>query len=234
MHTEKYVLITGGTRGIGKAIANKFLKNGYSIIIVAKDLNRLKKVQIELKNKYPDNSIEIIACDLESKKAIYSAFQNFDLDTINLDIIVHNAGVFLPGELCTEEDEIFEKQMKINLFSIYYLNKILIESLKKAANPHMFFISSMAALSAYENGAAYSISKHALEAYILNLRNELKDYKIAITSLLPGRVWTDSWKDSGMDKADFIQVETIADTVFYAYKNNKNTVMEQIILNNRN
>jgi len=236
MSNDKFVLITGGSRGIGKAIAEKFLKNAYNLIIIAKDKNRLNTVQNEFEKKYPKSKVIIISCDLACKEDIYKSVGELLKEKYKIEVVVHNAGIFLPGNLLDENDIVFEKQMKVNLFSIYYLNKILIEYLKNAENAenaHIFFISSIAALTAYENGAAYSISKHALEAYILNLRNEVKDDNISITSILPAKVWTDSWKDSGMDEDDFIPVDTIADALFNAYNTDNNTVIEQIILNNK-
>src|SRR5690625_328086 len=233
MSIDKFVLITGGSRGIGKAIGEKYLKNAYNLIIIAKDKNRLDSVKKEFKKKYPKSKVIIISCDLACKEDIYKSVGELLKEKYKIEVVIHNAGIFLPGNLLDENDIVFEKQMKVNLFSIYYLNKMLIEYLKNAENAHIFFIYYMAAVTAYENDAAYSMSKHALETYILNLRKEVKDDNISITSILPAKVWTDSWKDSGMDEDVFIPVDTIADALFNAYNTDNNTVIEQIILNNK-
>ena len=104
------IVITGASRGIGKAIAEKFAAENHQVIICSRDENKLKEIHQE----FP--SVITYPCDMSSKTEILQ-FGDFVLQTFDkIDILVNNAGVFLPGKITEEEDGVLEKTMNTNLF----------------------------------------------------------------------------------------------------------------------
>ena len=91
-----------------------------------------------------------------------------------IDVLVNNAGTFIPGNVYDEGEGVLEKQMEINLYSAYHLTRLLLPPMMKQKSGHIFNICSIASLQAYPNGGAYSISKFALAGFSKNLRHEMK------------------------------------------------------------
>jgi short-subunit dehydrogenase len=97
-------------------------------------------------------------------------------------------------------------------------------------NGHIFNLCSIASLQAYPGGGAYSISKFALLGFTKNLRHELKPHGIKVTAIIPGAVYTDSWKGSGVSKNRIMESEDIAKIIFGATQLSPQAVTEEIIL----
>ncbi|MEI9935418.1 MAG: SDR family oxidoreductase [Ferruginibacter sp.] len=115
-----------------------------------------------------------MAIDL-SKKEEVQEFGKWVLNkTASIDILINNAGQYLPGNIYDEDAGILEKMIGINLYSAYHLTRILLPKMIEAKKGHIFNITSIAGLQAYPNGGSYSISKFALAGFSKNLREELK------------------------------------------------------------
>lgn len=215
---KQYIIVTGGSRGIGLAIVKKFLDEGYSVIIIAKNINTLEKVKNNLQKIYTNQDIQIVSIDLADKIAINEGISRINFENKEVLALINNAGIFIGGSILKEEDYILESMLNINLLAPYYISKLITPYLLKASQGHIINISSIAGLKAYDNGSSYSITKYALNGFSDNLRNELKDTNIKVSTVYPGPVWTDSWKNSGLNPDDFIQVEDIADIVLETFQ----------------
>jgi NADP-dependent 3-hydroxy acid dehydrogenase YdfG len=145
-----------------------------------------------------------------------------------IDVLINNAGVFLPGAIAQESDEDFELQMALNLNASYYLTKRLIPNLAKGG--YVFNICSTASEKAYANGSSYCISKHALLGFTRVLRAELMSQGIAVSAVLPGPTLTDSWQGTELPASRFIKTEAISSAIFMAWENRSSMVMEQSTL----
>ena len=95
---------------------------------------------------------------------------------------------------------------------------------------HIFTMCSIAALAAYPDGGAYSISKFALLGFTKNLRRELMPYNIKVTAVIPGAVYTDSWKDSGVPQSRIMEAEDIAMMVYTASRLSPQATVEEIVI----
>ena len=115
-----------------------------------------------------------------SKKENATAFGNYCLKDGVPDILINNAGNFLPGNIHEEKDGVFEEMIATNLHSAYHLTRILLPAMMKAKSGHIFNMCSIASLAAYKNGGSYSISKFALLGFTKNLREELKSFNIKV------------------------------------------------------
>jgi len=128
------------------------------------------------------------------------------VDSLNkeVDVLVNNAGGFIPGFIYNEEDGELEKMIESNLYSAYYITKGLIGSMIKKNQGHIFNIESIAAKIPYTRGSSYSVAKFALHGFTKVLREEMKEYGIKVTSVLPGATFTKSWESTGIPPDRFI------------------------------
>lgn len=224
-----YAIITGATQGIGKAIAEKLLAEGFSIAVCARtktDLEHIKKVW---EKKYPATRIIALQADVSEKKDVVS-FANAVLgDFPQIDVIVNNAGIFLPGALADESEGHLEKLMTVNMYSAYHLTRQVLPQMKKQKSGHIFNICSVASLQAYPNGGSYGITKYALLGFSENLREELKPDKIKVTAVCPGATYSRSWGNSEL-KHTMMDPGDVANMLWSAYTLSANADVETIIM----
>lgn len=223
------VIITGASKGMGKAIAEKFASKGYNLFLCSRSEEELLEYKKELESKY-NVEIYCYSADLSVKSEAID-FGKWILDKGQpVDILVNNAGQFIPGSIHNEEDGTLEKMIGINLNAAYHLTRTLLPSMMQRKQGHIFNISSIAALKAYANGGAYSISKFAIAGLSKNLREEMKPYNIKVTTVYPGAVYTASWFDSGIDKNRIMEVADIADMIYSSSRLSPQACVEEIII----
>lgn len=227
---NKVAVVTGGTKGIGRAIVNKFAEGGFDIITCSRssdDLAELKK-QIEL--KHSGIQVFIRQSDL-SLKAEVNDFVKFIISKkSHIEVLVNNTGVFLPGEISNEPDGHLETMINTNLYSAYYLTRGILPLMQHDKHGHIFNMCSIASIMPYANGGSYSISKYAQLGMTKVLREEMKPNGIKVTAVLPGATLTASWEGVDLPESRFIKSEDVADSVFAAYRLSKNSVIEEILI----
>ena len=137
---------------------------------------------------------------------------------------------FLPGLVHEEKDGSLEKMIETNLYSAYHLSRGLIPQMKEKQKGHIFNICSIASIQAYPNGGSYGISKFALYGFSKSLREELKEFNIRVSSILPGATYTASWEGVDIPQDRFMTPEDVAEAVMMCYNLKGNTVVEDMIL----
>lgn len=223
-------VITGASRGMGKALAAIFALHGYNLFLCSKNEAHLLSAMEELKTRFPDVSVEGKAVDL-SKKAEAQMFAAWVAGSCNgVDVLINNAGTFIQGNVSDEADGVLEQMMDINLYSAYYTTRGLVAKMKAAKTGHIVTICSIASLAAYAGGGAYSISKYALLGFTKNLRKELMEHGIKVTAVIPGAVYTDSWKGSGIAEDRIMEADDIAKMIFAATQLSPQAVVEEMVL----
>ncbi len=223
-------VITGATKGIGKAVAIEFMKHGFNVAICArteKDVNQLKSF---LEKEFPNRQVIAAVCDVSDKRQLKNFADLIQKSWKQTDVLVNNAGSFISGNAHQAEDNALEKLMAVNLFSAYYLTQYLVKGMMKEKSGHIFNLCSVASLQAYPGGALYGITKFALDGFSKNLRHELMPYNIKVTSVYPGAVYTDSWAGSGLSEKRFMPAEDIAKLMYAAYDTAEQTVVEEILI----
>lgn len=223
------VIITGASRGIGKAVAEIFAANGHDLFISSRSEVALYKSMEELQTKYPSVSIKAKAFDLIDKQQAKD-LGNWCLKYVVPDIIINNAGLFEPGSVHNEPEGLLEKQLAVNLNSAYHLTRTLLPKMMARRSGHIFNLCSIASLNAYENGGAYSISKFAMYGFSKNLREEMKPYNIKVTSVHPGAVLTDSWGDYDNSSKRIMEAEDIAKMIFACTQLSAAACVEDILI----
>ena len=223
-------VITGASKGLGKAMAEKFVSQGFHIAICARNKQVLEQTRAELQALNKECCILAIPCDLSIKEeAIH--FGHRVLKTFqHIDVLINNTGIYLPGDVSTEVDGTLETLIQTNLYSAYHLTRTILPSMIAQGRGHIFNISSVAALKAYPNGGSYSISKFALEGFSQNLREEMKPLGIKVTTVNPGATMSDSWSGSGIDENRIMRASDVADVIWNAYTLSPQAVVEQIVL----
>ena len=223
------VLITGASRGIGKAIATIFAANGYDLFLSSRNEVALYKSMEELQTDYPPVSIRAKAFDL-SKKENAKDLANWCLKHVTPEIIVNNAGLFEPGSVYNEPEDSLENQLAINLNSAYHLTRTLLPKMMERRSGHVFNLCSIASLHAYNNGGAYSISKFAMYGFSKNLREEMKPYNIKVTSVHPGAALTDSWGNYDNSSNRIMEAADIAKMIFACTQLSPAACVEDIVM----
>ncbi len=223
------VIITGASRGIGKAIAEIFAANQHNLFLCSRGELTLYKTVEELTTKFPDATIKAKPFDL-SKKEEAIAFGNWCLSFAVPDILVNNAGLFEPGSVHNEPNGLLENQVATNVYSAYHVSRTVLPGMMKQKTGHIFNICSIASLHAYENGGAYSISKYALHGFSKNLREEMKPFNIKVTSVFPGAVLTNSWGNFDNSSHRIMEAEDIAKMIYTATQLSPGACVEDIVI----
>ena len=224
------VIITGASKGLGKAIAEKYAAAGHDLFLCSKNESNLLETIEELKTRFPNVNIDGKAMDV-SKKDEAVLFAEWVLsNTSSIDVLVNNAGSFIQGNVSDEAEGTLEQMMNVNVYSAYRITRSLLPKMKANKNGHIFNLCSIASLAAYPGGGSYSISKFALLGFSKNLRNELKEYGIKVTAVIPGAVYTDSWKSSGLPKERFMEADDVAKMVFAVSQLSPQAVVEEIVM----
>ena len=227
------VVVTGASRGIGKAIAERFASERNSLYLCARDKIQLGETVTALQNSFPESAVQSFSADLSEKEDALR-FANWVLqqtaESGGPRILVNNAGTFIPGSIWNEEEGALEKMLNTNLYSAYHLTRALLPRMMEEGQGHIFNLCSIASLHAYKNGGAYSISKFALLGFSRNLREEMKPHGIKVTAVLPGAVYTDSWKGSGVSEQRIMEAADIASLVYTAATLSPQATVEDIVI----
>ncbi|HLF35753.1 MAG TPA: SDR family oxidoreductase, partial [Cyclobacteriaceae bacterium] len=202
------LVLSGGTRGIGLAVNHKFASGGFDIITCSRSREDLEKFSNDIRDKHPECRLYTLVADLSDREGVQQ-FSEFIQETGRpVDVLVNNAGIFMPGQVHNEPDGVLEKLMNVNVFSAYHLCRAVTPGMIARRSGHIFNMCSTASITAYVNGGSYCISKFALYGLTRVLREELKTKGIRVTAVLPGATLTSSWEgtelppDRFMDASD--------------------------------
>jgi len=222
------VIITGATKGIGRAMAEAFAKEGADLAICARTAADLDVLKADFKTNFPSVEVFTQIVDMSKKASVLQFAAAVKSHWGQIDVLVNNAGLFIPGEVSKEEDGALEKMIETNLYSAYHLTRAILPAME--AKGHIFNICSIASVIAYPNGGSYSISKFALLGFSKVLREELKEQGIKVTAILPGATWSASWAGVDLPESRLMQATDIANSVVGAWKMGPSAVVEEIII----
>lgn len=222
-------VVTGASKGLGYAIAARLAKLGYNLYICSRNSEEISSIANELSLKYGIN-VHSASADLSKKEEVKLFAKRVNETFSKIDVLVNNAGVFLPGQVHLEEEGTLEFQIETNLYSAYYLTRNLMGNIFEAKQAHIFNICSIASKIAYPNGGSYSISKFALLGFSKALREELKQKKIKVTAILPGAAWSHSWKDADLPYERLMEADDVAKAVEACLMMSPSACVEEIVL----
>jgi len=226
---NKLLVVTGGSKGIGRSIVERFATEGFDIATCSRKQADLNNLRAEVESKFNVKVYTTVA-DVTDREQVKAFTQFVTKLNRTIDVLVNNAGYFEPGKISEEPDGVLENMIHSNLYSSYYTTRGLIAAMKEKKWGHIFTICSIASIKAYPNGGSYAISKFALLGFTKVLREELKEFGIRVTAVLPGATKTSSWDDTDLPASRFIKPEDVAESIYGAYSLSRNTVVEEILI----
>lgn len=224
-----HAVITGGSRGIGKAIAEQFAAVGFDLMLCSRHRDTLQSTAEAIGKQYGVR-VQTFAADLSQKQSVAAFAEFISLSLPAVDVLVNNTGVFMPGQIHNEADGVLEQQIAVNLYSAYHLTRALLPAMMARREGHIFNVCSTASIIPYTNGGSYCISKFALLGMTKVLRQEMKPYNIRVTAILPGATLTDSWAGTDLPAWRFMPAEDIGKAVVGAWQLSRYTVVEELLL----
>lgn len=230
MQNNLKIMITGASRGIGKAIAKKVSKRADKLFIISKNNTTLNKTVKEIETFF-NGEIKYTNIDqADAKKSSVVLGKWVKNSTDYLDAIILCAGNFTEGKLQEINNDDFMKNLNTNFLFNYFIVNELIPLLKKSKYPKIIIIGSTAAYNSY-SVPTYSVAKWALRGYAKNLREELKNEGIGVTFISPGPTLTDMWADVELPKDRLLDPNDIAIIVDELFELSRQAVVEELIIN---
>ena len=223
------VVVTGASQGMGKAIALRFAGDPETrVVLIARNEAKLNDVAKVCRARGADAFV--YACDLTDHEAVASTAAAIVADVGTPDLLVSNAGTFLPGGLLETTPEEFKRQIDINLSSGFYVTRAFLPSMLERKSGSIFFMASVASIRAYPGGGAYCASKHGLLGLARVVREETREHGIRTITFMPGATRTASWDGTDLPDERFIPPDDIADLVYSTYAVSPQTVVEEILI----
>jgi len=188
---DKVAIITGGSRGIGYATADAFLREGAKVILTASSKESANKAVARLQEKYPDAVIAGISPDLSDLKAVQDAFVIATAQYGCVDILVNNAGVSESTPFMDYTEETFDKVMDLNVKGVFNATRAAAACMIARGSGVILSTSSMVSISGQPSGFAYPASKFAVNGLTVSLARELGPKGIRVNAVAPGIIETD-------------------------------------------
>lgn len=209
---NKVALITGGTKGIGYAIAERLLEAGANVFLCSRTVADVETAleKLALKGRVVGRS-----CDVRDADQVRSTLADCERVLGGIDILVNNAGIGIMGKTVEEltPDE-FRRTLETNLFGVYYACHYAVPLLRKRGGGYIINISSLAGQNAHPKMAAYNASKFGLNGFTEALMQEVRQENIKVSYICPGSVNTSFGNDTpSAEKAWQIQPQDIAEVV---------------------
>jgi short-subunit dehydrogenase len=215
---DPVAIVTGASRGIGKAVAKGLTEKKYKTILISRSEDKLQEVAKEIIKETGDDSPspEIISFDLSDIENIEGLVKRIKNDYGRIDVLVNNAASYLNGTFEASVDE-FRQLVEMNLISAHELMKAVVQVMKAQKGGHIFNIASRAGKIGFATTGMYSASKFALVGISESVYREYAEHGIKVTALCPSWVDTEMAREAGanLDPEEMIQTEDIAKTVNY-------------------
>lgn len=191
---NKVAIITGGSRGIGYATADRFLAEGATVILAASTQDSADSAVSQLKEKHPSATVAGISPDLSSLESVRQSFREATSRYGCVDILVNNAGVSERTPFTEYTEETFDKVMDLNVKGVFNATRAACECMIARGNGVILSTSSMVSISGQPSGFAYPASKFAVNGLTVSLARELGPKGIRVNAVAPGITETDMMK----------------------------------------
>lgn len=224
---NKRALITGATRGIGRATAEKLAAAGYSLLLVSSGESTLNAFRDELQRMSPAQEIWTYPADLSNPEEIRKLCEW--AVSHSPDVLINNVGVFRPTPLLDEEESTFLPQFYVNYYAAHSLCIALGRQMRGQGLGHIINVSSTASREPVRAGA-YTVTKFALRGLTYVLREELRDSGVKVTEVIPGSTLTSSWEGTDVPPERFAKAEEIADAIRFCVEAGSTAMVEEIVI----
>ena len=187
---SKIVFITGASSGIGAACARKFAQEGYTLLLNARNADKLQTLKTELENAY-STDILLLPFDVRDREAVAIALATLPEQYQAIDVLVNNAGLALGMDKEYEgTEENYDTMIDNNITALLMITRLVVPGMVKRGKGHIINIGSVAGDAAYPGGSVYCATKAAVKVLSDGLRMDLVDTPLRVTNVKPGLVET--------------------------------------------
>ena len=230
----KTVLITGGARGIGKTISEKFAQNGYNVVI---NYSSSEESAYRLSQAY--SNVRIFKADISNKKEVQALVEFAEKEFKHVDILVNNAGISSTGLLQDLTEEELNRIFAVNVNGSFFTAQAILPSMISRKSGKIINISSVWGMVGASNEVAYSASKSAVIGFTKALAKEVGPSNINVNCVAPGIIMTDMVSDYTIEEFDDIRsnipldkigsTEDVANAVYFLASEESNYITGQVI-----
>jgi NADP-dependent 3-hydroxy acid dehydrogenase YdfG len=227
---NKVVWVTGASTGIGKAIAEKFSKEGCIVVVTARRKSRLVKIVSEI--KFAGREASAFVCNVMSERSVFQTAKRIREKYGNIDVLINNAGATVFKSFLETKTQDYNNVIDTNLKGPFLCMKAVLPQMIKSKHGSIINILSVAASTAFENSAVYSASKAGMSAMANCIRAEVRRYDIKISNIFPGAVDTAMWESKARQRYRnrMMTPADIAEITFDVYNKPKKVVIEDLIV----
>ncbi|MEA5565430.1 SDR family oxidoreductase [Anabaena sp. UHCC 0399] len=229
---KRRALITGASRGIGKATALAFTKAGIDVALVSRSLDELEAVAAA--TQHTGATAKVYAVDLAEVSQVEAKMQAIALDFGDIDILVNNAGIGYTATLSQTPLVDWQKVMDLNLTSVFQCIQGILPGMRTRLTGTIINVASIAAKQAFPNWGAYCVSKAGLLALSQTLAQEERAHGIRVTTIFPGSVNTSLWDTetvhADFDRSQMLTPEIVAQSILHTALLPPQAVIDELIL----
>lgn len=228
---NKIAVITGAGKGIGKATAELFIKEGANVVLTSRNLSDLEQIVRDNENK--KDNITIIAGDISKEETIQKVINETIGKFGKIDILVNNAGFSVFDNMVDSKTEDFDAIFNTNIRALYLITKGFLPAMIKEQSGTIINIASVAGKQGFATGTIYCASKHAVMGLSRALMLEVRQYNIRVCAICPGSVATDFFRAESQttlssSKESVLSAEDIAETILLAASLPENAMLGEI------
>ncbi|MGQ1908246.1 SDR family oxidoreductase [Marinifilum sp. RC60d5] len=232
---NKLIVITGASSGFGLEMAKEFAKDGYSLLLLARRIEKMEAL------KLPNTMCRKV--DVTHKDEFEAAVREAEAKYGKTDLIVNNAGVMLLGDIATQDAKEWKTMLDVNIMGVMNGMQIVMNDMKERKSGTIINVSSIAGVIPFDNHAAYCASKFGVTGLTRVARGEMSPFNVRVLSIMPGAVKTEllghttdqsiidgynDWKESV--GAVNITATDVAQTIKYAYELPQAVSLREIII----
>ncbi len=228
----KVVLVTGGSSGIGRAMARAADAAGARVALAGRSASRLNEVASSLGNEALP-----LAADLTKPEEIRRVVQETIARFGRIDILLPNAGIYIPGEVADGDPDAWDELMAINVNSVFRLVHAVLPGMVKQGGGHILITSSISGHEAIHWEPIYSASKHAIQSFVHGLRRQVAKHNIRVGEIAPGVVLNELWGytdpaaiEAKVQAREGLRSEDVADAVLFMLTRPANVNIRDLVI----
>ena len=228
MKERKTALITGASKGMGRAISFSLAKLDYNLLLCARNISDLQWLKTQIQEEFSHIDIQILSVDFSIPNAVQEVIAAFGDPQV--DVLINNVGMFVPDSVLDTDPSLFLTQMQVNVHTPRDFSAHWGSLMKTRKRGHIINISSIASRHPHVNAGSYTVTKFALNGLTKVLREALKPYGVKVTEIVPGSTFTASWEGSELPKEQFVQPEDIAQAVVLCLTSSAGANVDELVV----
>jgi short-subunit dehydrogenase len=226
----KNALITGATKGIGRAIAFAFAKQGLNLAICSRRDKDLTEMQQQLLHLNPNIKVFTQVADCSIKQQVNDFARAAEQQLGFIHVLVNNVGVFEYSSILDDDHDALTRQMNTNVMPAYELYRYFGKTMMAARDGYIFNICSIASIAPTTNAGTYGVTKAALYSLSNIMRLEMQEHNVKVTAILPGSTLTESWAGTDLSPDRFVSAQDVASAIISCYNMSSGANVDEVVI----